>query len=570
MRHVDARASHRTGCPVLPDRTKRVSSASRLVLALISAWLVTAEVPARAALSPSTTMLSAARTRTVCHLPRSGNAQQILGYDTGFSYVGNGVAYWSFGDSLGDKSSGVYGDEPGDPFRTGTLGRTTDLKARDCVDVGLATSNGSNVLPIPAEAGDLLRWPGTVFEANGSLLFFFNVLGSAGEGIALGGISAPASAGLGLVRRAGLQWSPGQRGYGSPINVDGRVYMLSHDGGVLRMARVDETQITNVAAYEYFDGNGWTSDEDATATFLNDVENAPNIVYFPAIDRYVVVYTCSFGAAVCASTSKRNGRGEDALWKDGWNAATAIFWSGFAGHGFWHAGYVDAGHPERIYVSTTRKPEYGDYWVTLYEIDLDDMQSPSSSVYVSAYQDNDFRTTQNDRGWSYASYVRGQAPTTLTELSTVMPAAPAESRPYAVWVGDELADGPTVPGIVNAPGAAPRSIFPSPTRAGSKVYTVPLAGRAEVSGEAWLERTCGDGAIAEVLLIHGNLVRNVWRKKLVSKWSSQRGRRLFDVKNVAVQAGDRIVFGVGNKVGRTAQCDLTHFLTSVVIQAEEP
>lgn len=569
MRHVDVRASRRTGCPVVTDRTE-ASPRRRIVLALIASLLAIGAVPASAALSPSTTMLSSFRTRTVCHLPRSGNAQRILGYDTGFSYVRNGVAYWSFGDSLGDDTTGVYGDELGDPFRTGTLGRTTDLKARDCVDVGLATTNGTNVVPIPAEAGDFLRWPGTVFEANGSLLFFFSVLRSGGWGLGLAGISAPASAGLGLTRRAGLQWGVGERGYGSAINVDGRVYMLSHDGTVLRMARVGEAQVTDVAAYEYFDGNGWSSDENAAATFLNDVENAPSIVYFPAIDRYVIVYTCSFGAAVCASTSKRNGRDEEALWKDGWNAPTTIFWSGFAGHGFWHAGYVDAGHPERIYLTTTRKPEYGDYWVTLYEIDLDDMHSPSSALSVSAYQDNDFRTTQHERGWSYASYVRGQAATTLTEFSTVMPAAPTEGRPYAVWVGDDLADGPTVPGIVNAPGAAPRSIFPSPTRAGSKVYTVPLAGRAEVSGEAWLERTCGDGAIAEVLLVRGDLVRKVWRKKLVSRWSSQRGRRLFDVKNVAVQAGDRIVFGVGNQAGRTAQCDLTHFLTSVVIQAEGP
>lgn len=565
MRHADDRAAR-----LREDRSPAYPVYGPLrwhaVVALLAACLVTAAAPGWGALSPATTQLYPVRTRTVCHLPRSGNAQQIVGYDTGFSYVRGGVAYWSFGDSLGDMGSGVYGDEVGDAFRTGTLGRTTDLKARDCIDVGLATSTGSDVRPIPAEAGDQLRWPGAAFEANGSLYFFFDLLRSDGWGVGLGGISAPARSDLGLVRAPGRQWGPGESAYRGAINVDGRVYLLSHDTGQLRMARVPEAQITDVGAYEYFDGSGWSGDESVAAPILGDVENAPNVAYLPAIDRYVIVYTCSFGAGVCASTSKRNGRGEDAMWKDGWNPPTVIFWSAFAGHGFWHAGYADPAHPERIYVTTSRQPDFGDYWVTLYEIDLDDQLAPSSVVSVSAYQDVDFRTMQDVRGWSYASYVRGETSTTLTNLTTVEPVDLTEKRTYPVWVGDELADGPTVPGIVNAPGAAPRSIFPSPTRAGAKVYSVPVAGIAEVSGEAWLERTCGDGAIAEVLVLHGGISRTVWRKKLVAKWSRQRSRRVFDVKNIPVQTGDRIVFGVGNQPGRTARCDLAYFLTSVVVQ----
>lgn len=570
MRHADDRAARRGEGRSAAHLEYQGSSRQRRVVASLVALVACLAIdaaPGWGALSPSTTRLSPVRTRTVCHLPRSGNAQHILGYDTGFSFVHNGVAYWSFGDSLGDLGSGVYDGEVGDWTRTGTLARTTDLKARDCVDVGLATSDGTNVLAIPGEPGDSLRWPGPAFEADGALYFLFQLQRADAWGIGLGGISAPTRSDLGLVRRAGWQWGPGERGYSSAINVDGRVYLLSQDEvtDLAYLARVPEAQLADVDAYEYFDGTAWSGSASAAAPILGDVENAPSFVYYPAIDRFVIVYTCAFGAGVCASTSKRNGRDDDAM-SGGWNTPTVILWSTFAGHGFWHAGYADPAHPERIYVTTARLPQLGDYWVTLYEIDLDDQLAPTAPVAVSAYQDDDFRTTQDARGWSYASYVRGELPTTLTELATLEPADLGENRRYAVWVGDELADGPTVPGIVNAPGAAPRSIFPSPTRAGAKVYTVPATGTAEVSGEAWLERTCGDGAIAEVVLLRGSVAKPVWRKKLVSKWSRQRSRRLFHVKNVAVQSGDRIVFGVGNQTGRSARCDLAYFLTSVVLQ----
>lgn len=567
MHDADAPAAPLSPGSAVPDVPPRTSSRWRrgaVTLALVGAVLALDAGPVRAVLSAATTQLTPIRTRTVCHLPRSGNAQHVLGYDTGFSHVRNGVAYWSFGDSLIDRSSGVYDDEIGDHPQTGTLGRTTDLKARDCVDVGLASSDGRNVLPVPGEPGDVLRWPGAAFDAGGSLYFLFSVLSADGWGVALGGISAPTRNDLGLVRRSGRQWAPGERGYGSGIDIDGRVYLLSYDQitAEARLARVPQAQIADVGSYEYFAGSGWSSDPDAATPILHGVDNDPNVAYFPAIDRYVIVYTCYWGAAVCASTATLNGRGEKAM--EGWNTPTAILSSTFAGHGFWHAGYADPAHPERMYVTASRLPQLGDYWVTLYEIDVDDKLAPTRPVTVSASQDDDFRTIQDERGWSYASYVRGALATTLTELSTVVPAAPPARR-YAVWVGDEVADGPTVPGIVNAPGAAPRSIFPSPTRAGAKVYTVPVDGTAEVSGEAWLERTCGDGVIAEVQLLHGDQVRTVWRKKLKSAWSRQRARRVYDVKNIAVQTGDRLVFGVGNQTGRTATCDLAYFLTSVVV-----
>lgn len=515
------------------------------------------------------------RSRMICHVARSGNAQRVLGFDTGFSFVHNGAAYWSVGDSFVDGDGDGHFFGPGDRFgfRTGSIGRTTDLNPNDCIDVQLRTSNGKNVLTVlaPDRANnECLIWPGRVFEANGRLFFFYTSVWHAPDCDAetptvtytqgLGELTSPSTGDLKPVRvGAGI-------GYGSPIKIAGRVYFFKGVVGNLLMARVPEERVTVPDRYEYWTGdaaNPWDRDENLAVPIATGIEHSPTVAYNDYIGRYMMVYTCGFwNKFLCARTAKITGAAQPSL-TGGWNEPTQIYECAYfwCGHGYWHSGYTDPAHPERIFVTSAHFPGR-EYFVTLKAIDLSDTPAPATSIYSEG--ERDFSHLSGTALWSYAGYDVRQPGAALAPLvpNGLSPPNPNGVR-LPAHVGTELVDG------YPAPGVGANAMFPSETRGAARVWTAPSAGTVTISGEAWLESTKGDGATADILLVKADGTFITLRSKpLVQKWTSARSKRVFNVENVTVEAGDKIVIGVrkGRSPAKNASNDLTFFPVSVMFE----
>jgi hypothetical protein len=289
-----------------------------------------------------------------------------------------------------------------------------------------------------------------------------------------------------------------------------------------------------------------------------NVQYMPKISYSTYLSRYMMVYPCGVWlSAVCAQTAKQTGDAQTSLF-GGWNDPTELLHCVYfgCGHSFWHNDYTDPAHPERIYISTANFPGRS-YYVNLYEVTLSDQPAPASRVYVQG--DTDFDTAG---AWSYMGYDPTRPATTLAPLTIKSVGPPAltdgKERPPA-WTGNE-----TVPDGALAPGVFAQGMWPSDSRAAARVWTAPADGTVEISGNAWLESTKGDGAYAEILRIHGTTVTSLYAVPLDQHWVPTRDV-VVHLSNVAVQNGDKIVMGVrkGTNDKRTPTKDLTYFLSSL-------
>jgi hypothetical protein len=549
---------------------------ARKVVALVGA------VGAVAALTMSTSSTAgaadpfekayAARTRVICHLPASGDAQFVHGFDTGHSLVYNGKAYWAIGDSLIDgNKDGWANDRLG--FRTGTIGGTSDLNAEDCVDNVTYRTNalGKNVIPIltpDKTIGECLIWPGAPFEANGKLLFFYTSVHrnpDCGKDLpttydhGLGQITAP-----GTTELAPVKVVPGGLSWGNPVKAGARIYLFKVQAGELKMARVRENRVADVSAYEYWDGSQWVDQNpEAAASVADGVKAGVSIRYNAFVGRYLMVYSCGYYTTdVCARTAQAPGPDQSSLF-GGWNEPTSILQCPAfgCGHGFWHDGYTDPAHPERIYVSTAHWAALGSrqYFVNLYSIDLSDQPAPATRV--SAIAERDFGKPDK---WQYASYDASKPGAALTTLATptTSPAAKTITGFPAVG-GTETQQGAAAPGVFHL------GMYPSETKGAGRVWTAPADGVVELSGEAWRESTKADGSAAEILIVRGDSVITLFQKALPRKWGPDRIAGRVHLQNVPVQAGDRVVFGVQRGLGpkRQARFDTTFFLSSVTFDA---
>jgi len=503
-----------------------------------------------------------ARTRVVCRVPASGNPQKMLGFDTGWSFVYNGYAYWAAGDTFIDGNGNGVADEALG-FRTGSIGRTTDLNASDCVVVKLRSSGGSSESPIftPDTANhECLVWPNAPFEANGKLYFFYASVHyeptCAGPtvtySLGLGQLTNPGTDDLAPVR-VGMGYT-----YAHPVKAGARIYLFAIKDGALTMARVAEARVANTSFYQYWNGSTWIADANAAAPLIPGMSSLVDVAYNAYLDRYMMVYTCGDkNQAICARTAKTTGNAQQALF-GGWNDPTQILncidWG--CGHAFWHHDYVDPAHPDRIYLSTANFPGRA-YWVNVYEVSLSDRPAAATQVY--AQSDRDFGVNNN---WSYVGYYPLQPATSMTPLTLPSFAPPPltddPQRPPA-WTGNE-----TVPDSALAPGVSGGGMWPSETRAAGRAWTARGNGTVEISGNAWLESTKGDGAVAQILLIRGNTATTLYVQNLDQHWTPTRNL-VIHLTNQGVQNGDKIVFGVtkGSNDLRNATKDFTYFMASV-------
>lgn len=495
--------------------------------------------------------------RVVCHIPNSGNDQHVIGFDVGHSFVYNGAAYWATGDLVVDTNgNGQHGEYPS----PGSIGRTTDLKASDCVDVKLRTTTGADtlpILPLDPSLDECTIWAARPFEAAGTLYFFYaSVRGHPSCTTYVGGLGMIGNPSSG-------ELAPSRVGYGydyelSPVKDGGRIYFFAQDDTSILMARVSETLVTTLSAYEYWNGSAWVgaAQKSSAAPIVNleSGDGSTTIAFNDYTGRYMLVYACESYHKICVRTAHQAGLGDAAL-TSGWNDPTVLMDALYAGHAFWHSGYKDATHPEKIYLSTARFPGRN-YFVTIFEVDLGPEPPPATRQIINS--SIDFQT--GEHGWSYVSYDPQQPGAGLIALTT-----PGASLPDPLgitlpgWVGSETVSMGAAPGVFGS-GA-----WPSETRGAGRAWTAPSNGTVDLSGEAWVESTAGDDAFAEVLIVRGTQVIHTWSKKIDADWQVNRNA-LLNKTNVHVVAGDKVVFGIrkGNTVASNAIADLSYFLATIV------
>lgn len=562
------------------SRATRARNVFALVLAVGVIGGLTQTATPTAGAAGSFTEVYAGRTRMICHLPASGNAQRVHGFDTGHSFVYNGKAYWSIGDSFIDGNNDGWANQPWG-FRTGTIGTTTDLNAEDCIDnITYRTNTGTDVHPIlePNTArNECGIWPGAPFEADGRLMFFYTSVHipkcdpekQQTYQQALGQITKPDNRDLGPVRVVN-----GELTWGSPVKIDDYIYLFRFVNGGLQLARVSEIDIGTTAesAYSGWDGRNWEGDPDTGPPVVTGMHpGGVTVRYNEYLRRYMMVYSCGEKLTdVCARTATRSGTDPDAL--TAWNEPTSILQCPEygCGHGFWHSGYKNPDHPERIYLSTAH-PSFGgsrQYFVNLYSVDLSDQPAPATRQSAIAERDYD-----NPAKWTYAGYDASTpaALTTLTNATT----SPAVNKVikgtppipgFPAIGGNETIQGAAAPGVFGL------GMYPSATKGAGRVWTAPNAGVVELSGEAWREAIKGDGSVAEIFIVgRDNTVTKLWQQKLLPKKQLGSARTIgrFHLEQVRVESGDRVVFGVRKGLAATKRAvnDTTFFLNSVTFDA---
>ncbi|MEW6268202.1 MAG: hypothetical protein AB1689_02750 [Thermodesulfobacteriota bacterium] len=562
--------------PAIPRHVPRgFARAAAAAFAALAAGLglASAIAPNRAHAQEAFDEVYASRARLVCRIPRSGNKQKVLGFDGGFSFVYGRAAYWSLGDSWIDGNGDGLPHPPDEPlgFRAGSIGRTGDLRADDCVTVKLRTTTGRDALPvlIPDVAhGECTIWPNGVFEADSKLYFFYGVLFRLPDcgpnrpvtyGIGLGQLTSPSTKELGPVRVGGdAAW----KYYLSPLKIADRIYVFHiGTGGQLFVARVDERFVTSRDSYEYWNGATW-GDSESSAVPIAVVQSfgGPTIAYNAYVGRHMMIYACDAMTKMCARTARIPGSSPAAL-VGGWNDETEILGCGLCAHTHWHTGYTDPRYPQRIYVSTGRFPGRAQF-LSLWEIDLAAQPAPATRSFHYAASDL-FGAGAGAPPWSYASYDLAQTGAGLVALVTPGPSPPDRAgSSYPGYVGAETAGG------VTAPGGFSNGAWPSPTKGGAIVWTAPGNGTVEISGSMWLESTLGDGAVGDVLLVRGSSVLTLWSKHLAARWKPVRQRNMRR-QNVQVLAGDQIVFGVraGKRPTNTALHDMAYIDPTVTFDA---
>jgi len=513
--------------------------------------------------------LYAARERLVCNLPMSGNKQKVIGFDAPSGFIFRNAAYWSVGDSFVDGNNNGFKDDPLG-FRTGSIGRTRDLDASDCIDIRLRTTNDTDALPIltPNTAqNECLIWPGRVFDAAGQLYFFFLASDYPGGcdyeqppsySVGLGKLTNPDSGELAPVR-------VGDRAYeytASPLTDGGYVYLFSEGAGAVKVARVPEAQVAERTSYEYWDGTTWVGPalkHTAQSIVSSFAGTQVTIAYSQYAGRYMMISTCSGLSNICARTAIVPGTGAAAL-TGGWNAPTTISeaCSFLCSYLTWHPTYTKASRPDRIYVSWANIPAENPprfYFGTLLEIDLD--STPASGTQM-IYPGIEFYIPEYD--WEYVTYDSRRPGRDILPLEEpgFFPNQQPVGPPVHALVGEETVNGYSAPGVGGAVA------WPSDTRGAGRIWTVPSNGIVRLFGEVWLESTLGDGVVAEILLIRQGSIRRVWSKKLVSR-SARLRNRLLEKEALPVLAGDQLLLGVrhGNSSRNHANYDLVIYQTLI-------
>ena len=266
--------------------------------------------------------------RPVCSL--LGDAKMsvgITGQDSGDLVAIDGVAYWTFGDTV---TTGG--------FLPNVIGTSTDSDASDCIAITPKQQNGHAVPLITPQAGELLVWPSGMEQTGPETVHVYldSVVSDPVRGWRVAGIGlASFNTGALQATRAlsgDLLWGEGTgflardpRTFADDTHV--YVFLTSSAPGALatdvRLARVPKAQIESPAAYEYWQsqqgatpghwvGGLWNATSGQWDPALGSIaplwtqalaHNGIAVAYNPFLERWVAVYSTNFASTVSARTA---------------------------------------------------------------------------------------------------------------------------------------------------------------------------------------------------------------------------------------------------------------------------
>jgi len=576
-------------------------SGRRVLLIVVCTVVVGGALPAAAADPPPPPPdygVYPISSREICHIPRSGNKQGVLGFD-GVSSVKapNGKMIWFFGDTYVDRNgSGVFEIGAGE-FRTGTIATTTDLNPLDCIDLKWKKVGPSVASMVSPRKGtpyyECLTWPNSGIVIDGVTYASVTVkhrtpICKPGEDNEDDGTTWYTQSLVTIdpttmaTQDLGTMWERDQISFGGPILIGGYVYVtgmriIDHgpwgQAQEVLMARVEKGSYANPTAYRYWNGDTWALTQAEARPLYRDAYSDPgkDIAYNKYLDRYLMVYGCAF-TAICARTAVQGGRQAGAL-TGGWGPAQLLYdckgdtWS--CHHASQHPDYSP--DDSKLYITVARH-ENAHYWTTLREFDIANMPGSPGRDYVDPHADfyapgragaDGFPTgVQGREGWTYVSWPSREP---LVWESIVRKNAKDEDVVCSrAWVGTEETEWPRPPSELcsGIPHHVPRVYTtgsqPGITQDVARIWTARDPGTVSFSGEAWVERTCGDGVTLEISKVSGTTTTVLSTKKLKPKWVTKRATRINDMAPVTVAAGDQLVFAIDGGA-QTGQCDRTYF-----------
>jgi hypothetical protein len=510
--------------------------------------------------------------RDICHLPQTGNTAGALGADVGTSFASAGKHFWLFGDTwINADGTGL----PGGTLRTGTIASSVDNDASDCVDMSFKSGTdgfAANAIQPDNAIGECLTWPaGAGVDVNGTPYYYYtsvvqpNGCGTTPNVYSTGVVSVNPS--TMATTKHGILWPSGGREYTTPVVVAGNVYVFavadarSPDDGSrnIYMARAPLAQLTQLGAYTYFSrdaqgGTHWTTTESQATPFYQDPQGTysapPSIAYNAKLARFLAIYSCGFALSqVCARTAINTGSSSDAL-VNGFNDDTVVFYCGRCGHAAQHADYYSTASPGTIYLTTARHycnvsvaagspcPRTNQrYYVTLRALDLDSV-ARSNVTIADATPDWDPQGQQGVKRWTYRTYTPPGFAQQLLSWS---------GAPNDTWTNTN-ADAPRVGTDVSYSGGSQSGAV--------RAWTVPATGSLQISGQVWLQGTCGDGAWFRIVQLTQNppaAVDVIPATRLAGPWSSAHAYR-FD-KTINVTQGQEIDFWDTHVAPESSACD---------------
>jgi hypothetical protein len=251
----------------------------------------------------------------------------ITGLDSGDLVIVDGVAYWTFGDTVA--TSGFYPN---------VIGTSTDSDPSDCIAITPKQQNGRPVPLIAPQGGELLVWPSGMEQTGPDTVHVYldSVVSDPVRGWRVAGISLASfdTTGLQATRALGgaLLWGEGTgflardpRTFADETYV--YVFLTSSEPGVLatdvRLARVPKAQIESRAAYEYWQGEQggtpghwvgglWNASTGQWDPALSEIaplwtqalaHNGTSVAYNPFLKRWVAVYSSNIVTTVSARTA---------------------------------------------------------------------------------------------------------------------------------------------------------------------------------------------------------------------------------------------------------------------------
>lgn len=244
-----------------------------------------------------------------------------------FACPNNTVSDWNVGGTdlgiIWEIQTGVYGIFFGDTYgydfrpnpsapgpnggnwRSNVLAYSTD----DSLDDGLFfdemalddKGNAREIIPGGKDVsgrGDWTSIPTAAIHANGmEYVHYFNMRNWTGWVINYSGMYKSADKGLSWIKCTGVSFSPNsnfaQVGY---FKRDGYVYMIGTQAGrnsCAKLARFLETDIENLANYEYWDASssGWVKGDESKATILiDDKVGELSFIYNKTYKKWIIAY----------------------------------------------------------------------------------------------------------------------------------------------------------------------------------------------------------------------------------------------------------------------------------------